>query len=131
MKAKDILHQREFNYRRTPERRLHTIKEAQAFVEEMGFCHFWPIKDIEMPNLFHAIAGRVRPVPMEHGDSDLSKCWGWKDEALDKRWWYYGKLLRRRATLVSLDMIPTFYACSDNLETLNHRIRVNSTSMDE
>ena len=106
--------QREFNYHRTPERRLHTIEQARAFVEEVGFCHFWPIKDIETPNLFHAIAGRARPVPDEHDDPDGSKCWGWKDNSLDKKWWYYGKLLRRRATLVSLDLLPAFYACSEN-----------------
>jgi hypothetical protein len=109
-----ITAKRAHNYRRTPERRVKTVEEAQVFVAEVGYCHFWPIKKIEMPNLFHAIAGRVRPVPMEHGDPDLSRCWGWKDQSLDKRWWYYGKLLRRRATLVSLDLLPAFYASSEN-----------------
>jgi hypothetical protein len=110
---------RDDNYRRTPARRLHTVEEARGFVDEVGFCHFWPIKGIETPNLFHAIAGRVRPVPMEHGDPDISKCWGWKDDSLDKRWWYYGKLLRRRATLVSLEMLPYFYALSENYGSLD------------
>jgi hypothetical protein len=98
---------------------LHTIDEARAFVAEVGFCHFWPIKGVETPNLFHAIAGRVRPVPNEHDDPDISKCWGWKDNALDKRWWYYGKLLRRRATLVSFDLLPNLYACSENYGDLD------------
>ncbi len=120
----DQIHRlREHTYRRTPERRLHTVDEARAFVDEIGFCHFWPIKDIEMPNLFHAIAGRVRPVPHEHDDPDISKCWGWKDNALDKRWWYYAKLLRRRATLVSLDLLPTFYACSENYGELDDYVQ--------
>jgi len=115
----EIERRREFNYRRTPERRVRTIEEARAFVEEVGFCHFWPIKGVELPNLFHAIAGRVRPVPMEHDDPDISKCWGWKDEALDKRWWYYGKFLRRRATLISLKELPYFYALSENYGDLS------------
>jgi hypothetical protein len=119
MKQEEIERRREFNYRRTPERRVQIVEEARAFVEEMGFCHFWPIKDIEMPNLFHAIAGRVRAVPNVHNDPDLSKCWGWKDGSLDKKWWYYGKLLRRRATLVSLEMLPYFYALSENYGDLN------------
>ncbi len=120
----DLIHRiREHTYHRTPERRLHTVDEARAFVDEIGFCHFWPIKDIEMPNLFHAIAGRVRPVPHEHDDPDISKCWGWKDDALDKRWWYYAKLLRRRATLVSLDLLPTFYACSENYGELDDYVQ--------
>ena len=109
-----IAEQREHNYHRTPERRIQTIEEARAFVEEVGFCHFWPIKGVELPNLFHAIAGRIRPVPMAHDDPDLSKCWGWKDGALDEKWWYYGKLLKRRATLVSLAELPYFYALSEN-----------------
>jgi hypothetical protein len=118
VKAEEVLRLREWRYRRTPDRRLHTAADARAFVAEIGFCHFWPIKDIEMPNLFHAIAGRVRAIPNEHDDPDISKCWGWKDDALGKQWWYYGKLLRRRATLVSLDLLPTFYACSDNFGDL-------------
>ncbi|MBN2007215.1 MAG: hypothetical protein JXA21_27945 [Anaerolineae bacterium] len=110
--------QRAYRYYRTPERRLHTVADARAFVDEVGFCHFWPIKDIELPNLLHAIAGRVRDVPDAHDDPDGSKCWGWKDESLDKKWWYYGKLLRRRATLVSLEMLPTLYACSESFGDL-------------
>jgi hypothetical protein len=114
VKTEDILRWREYNYRRTPDRRVQTVEEARAFVEEVGFCHFWPIKDSEIPNLFHAIAGRVRPVPNEHDDPDIGKCWGWKDQSLDKKWWYYGKLLRRRATLISLEVLPYFYALSEN-----------------
>jgi hypothetical protein len=114
-----IAEKRSHNYHRTPGRRIQTIEEARAFVEEVGFCHFWPIKGIETPNLFHAIAGRVRSVPNKHDDPDLSKCWGWKDHSLDKKWWYYGKLLRRRATLASLDLLPAFYACSENYGDLN------------
>jgi len=110
--------QRAHTYHRTPQRRLTTVEEARAFVDEVGFCHFWPIKGIEMPNLLHAIAGRVRDVPQKHDDPDGSRCWGWKDQSLGKRWWYYGKLLRRRATLVSLDLLPTFYACSENFGDL-------------
>ncbi len=109
-----LLHLREHHYRRTPQRRLRTPDEARAFVEEVGFCHFWPIVGAELPNLFHAIAGRARPVPMEHDDPDGSRCWEWKDDSLGRRWWYYGKFLRRRATLVSLEFLPYFYACSEN-----------------
>lgn len=101
-------------YRRTAALRVQTEEEARAFVAEVGFCHFWPIQGVETPNLFEAIAGRARAVPNAHNDPDLSKCWGWKDHALDKRWWYYGKLLRKRATMVSLDWLPAFYAASEN-----------------
>jgi hypothetical protein len=114
-----IAEQRDYNYRRTPDRRLQTLDEARAFIEEVGFCHFWPVKGVELPNLFHAIAGRFRAVPMAHDDPDVSKSWRWKDGALDKGWWYYGKLLKRRATLVSLAELPFFYALSDNYGDLD------------
>ncbi len=123
MERQTILNIREWNYRRTPERRVQTVEQARAFVEQVGFCHFWPIQGVEMPNLFHAIAGRVRPVPNEHDDADISKCWSWKDDALDKKWWYYGKLLSRRATMISLDWLAPMYACSDNLGNSGHRAR--------
>lgn len=117
-----IVEQRDRRYCRTPERRVQTVEHARAFVDRLGFCFLWPIKDIEMPSLFHAIAGRVRPVPMKHNDPDLSKCWGWKDRALGLRWWYYGKTLRRRATLIALDILPYFYACSENYGELDDYI---------
>ena len=110
-----IEEQRAYNYRRTPDRRIQTPEAARGFVDDVGFCHFWPNKGTELPNLFHAIAGRIRSVPRQHDDPDISRCWGWKDDALGKRHWYYGKLLQKRVTLVSLDLLPTYYACSDNL----------------
>jgi hypothetical protein len=109
-----IADERAQRYRRTPALSVESVEEARDFVDAVGFCHFWPIKGIETPNLFHAIAGRVRDVPNAHNDPDLSRCWGWKDASLDKRWWHYGKILRRRATLISLDLLPSFYACSEN-----------------
>jgi uncharacterized protein YcaQ len=40
--------------------------------------------------------------------------WGWKDGALDKKMWYYAKVLRKKATMISLDVAPYFYALSEN-----------------
>jgi len=119
MQADDILRLREFNYHRIPERRVSTPEAARAFVEEVGFCHFWPVKGAVLPNLYHAIAGRARPIVIEHDDPDLGRSWNWKDDALDKKWWYYGKLLRRRSTLVSLAQLPYFYALSENYGALD------------
>ena len=114
IKRKQIETIRSHLYRRTPARRVQTMEQAEQFVNEAGFCFFWPIKGVELPNLFQAIAGRAREVPMAHDDPDMSKCWGWKDQALGQRRWYYAKLLCKRATLVSLDFLPVFYALSPN-----------------
>ncbi len=114
LKQKQIDSLRAHIYRRTKARRVQTFSEAEQFVRDVGFCFFWPIQGVEMPNLFHAIAGRVRDVPMEHDDPDISKCWGWKDQALGQKKWYYGKLLCKRATLIALEFSPVFYALSPN-----------------
>ncbi len=40
--------------------------------------------------------------------------WGWKDAALSKKIWYYGKILHRKATIISLEIAPYFYALTEN-----------------
>ncbi len=92
---------------------LKSLEEAMEFVEERGFIFFWPVKGIDLPSLWNAVAGD-RPVPDEHDDPGHIT-WRWKDSMLDQKRWYYGKLLRRRATLVSLDLIPSFYALSERV----------------
>ncbi len=42
------------------------------------------------------------------------------NQSLDKKWWYYGKLIRAKATLISLDFLPNFYALSENFGDYEH-----------
>ena len=95
-----------------PQRRLSSPAQARAFVEKRGFVYFWPIKGIDLPSLWTAVAG-VRPVADVHDDPGHIT-WGWKDNALDKKIWYYAKILRRKATMISLEIAPFFYALSEN-----------------
>lgn len=99
-------------YRTRLDLRLETPCQAVAHVEDRGFITFWPIKDILMPSLWAAVAGD-RDVPNEHDDPG-HVTWEWKDSLLGKRRWYYAKVLRRKATMISLDMVPYFYALSEN-----------------
>lgn len=108
----DVRRWRDHTYRRTPERRVTNPDQAVAFANEVGFCFFWPIEGIELPSLWVAAAGD-RPVPDEHDDPG-HVTWGWKDSLLSQKRWYYARLLRRRATIVSLDYLPYFYALSEN-----------------
>ena len=95
-----------------PNRKLLTTDDAASFVKERGFVYFWPIKGITLPSLWAAVAGE-RQVANEHDDPGHIT-WGWKDNALGKRIWYYGKILRKKATMVDLDVAPYFYALSEN-----------------
>jgi hypothetical protein len=78
------------------------------------------VQGIEMPSLWDAIAGRVVKTTNKHSGYEIERTWGWKDESLNKRWWYYGKLIRHKATLVSLGFLPNFYALSENYGDYEH-----------
>jgi hypothetical protein len=95
-----------------PAKRVLSPAQALTFVNARGFIYFWPIKGIDLPSLWAAVAGD-RPVADKHDDPGHIT-WGWKDGALDKKIWYYGKILRGKATMISLEIAPYFYALSEN-----------------
>ncbi len=95
-----------------PAKRVSSPAQALTFVNKRGFIYFWTIKGIDMPSLWTAVAGD-RPVADKHDDPGHIT-WGWKDGALDKKIWYYAKILRKKATMISLDIAPYFYALSEN-----------------
>jgi hypothetical protein len=103
---------RDRSFRASPGYRIHTRDEAVQFVDQRGFIYFWPIKDIVMPSLWVAVAGD-RPVADAHNDPGHIT-WGWKDELLGARVWYYAKALRKKSTLICLEAAPFFYALSEN-----------------
>lgn len=85
----------------------HAVKTAHALV-----------KMVDALGLCFAFTGEsAYPVPaaFDHLDtrSDGRKwewMWGWKDELAENKRLYYGKLLVRKPTFVSMKMLPTFYA---------------------
>jgi hypothetical protein len=99
-------------YRLESGHKVRTKEEAIAWVNERGYVYFWPVKGIDLPSLWMAVAGD-RPVADEHDDPG-HVTWGWKDGLLGARRWYYAKVLRKRATFISLAAVPYFYALSEN-----------------
>src|SRR5256885_7233610 len=85
----------------------HAVKTADALVrmvDALGFCF-----------AFTGEAAYPIPAAFDYLDtrSDGRKwewMWGWKDELAEKKRLYYGKLLVRKPTFVSMKMLPTFYA---------------------
>ncbi len=114
---KDIQNYRRRTYRINPKLRLSSIEDALEHVDERGFVTLWPIKGIDLPSLWAAVAGD-HPVSSDHDDPG-HVTWGWKDSMLDQRRWYYGKLLRGRATFVSLEVLPIFYALSKRVADID------------
>lgn len=110
LKKLQTLRTRTFNL--PPQKRVSSPAQALTFVNKRGFVYFWPIKGIDLPSLWVSVAGD-RPVADAHDDPGHIT-WGWKDGALDKKIWYYGKILRGKATMISLEIAPCFYALSEN-----------------
>ncbi|TMC46509.1 MAG: hypothetical protein E6J23_02720 [Chloroflexi bacterium] len=85
----------------------HAVRTADALVrmvDDFGFC-------------FAFTGESAYPVPaaFDHLDtrSDGRKwewMWGWKDELAENKRLYYGKLLVKKPTFVSMKMLPIFYA---------------------
>jgi len=119
MKTKKIVNQKRIyqyrsnTYRFNPSLRLHSIKDAVNFVNQRGFVFFWPITGIDMPSLWCAVAGD-RSVPNNHDDPGHIT-WRWKDDLLGKKKWYYAKILRQKSTIISLKLVPYFFALSQSV----------------
>ena len=94
--------------------RLRNSQQALAFIEDVGFCYLFPVRGVEMPTLWEGICGESRELPHHHDDRELGYAWDWKDELPSRGVVYYGKLLRQKPTLVSLELLPYFYALSEN-----------------
>lgn len=99
-----------FGYK--PQERVKTKEDAIRFVNERGYIYFWPITGITLPSLWAAVSGD-RPVADDHDDPGHIS-WDWKDSLLGKHVWFYGKILRKKATIISMEMAPFFYALTEN-----------------
>jgi hypothetical protein len=109
-----IQKRRDERYRLRKTLRLKDADDIRQFVNEVGVCLLFPVQNVEMPNVYQAVAGYAKDMTAKHDDPAISLTWNTKDRSLDQRWWYYGKLLRNKATLVSLELLPAFYALSEN-----------------
>jgi hypothetical protein len=105
---------RDTRFRRRSELQVRSLQQALEFVEDVGFCFLFPASGIEMPSLWEAICGMARSLPAHHDDQELGYAWEWKDELPSRGLAYYGKLLRKKPMLISLKLLPHFYALSDN-----------------
>jgi hypothetical protein len=103
---------RSYTFGIIPKYRVRTKEDAIQYVNRLGYIYFWPITGIVLPSLWVAVSGD-RPVPNEHDDPG-HVTWDWKDSILGKHIWYYGKILRKKATIISMSIAPYFYALSEN-----------------
>lgn len=85
--------------------RVRSADQLVKLVDEVGFCFAFTLRTGDAP----------LPAGFDHlSTNDEGRKWGWmwewKDELAAERRLYYGTLLVRKPTFVSLRMLPTFYA---------------------
>ena len=78
-------------------RRLRTLQQTANFLDEVGMCLLFACRDIPLPKIYDC-AG------------DDADWWAWKDLLQQGKRAYNGRLVRRKATLVSMKLLPAFYA---------------------
>jgi hypothetical protein len=103
---------RKQTFRLAPGTHLASMDEAVDYINQRGMIFFWPYKGIDFPSLWSAVAGN-RPVADAHDDPGHVS-WGWKDTLLGKKLVYYGRVLKKRNSFISLETLPYFYALSPN-----------------
>lgn len=112
--AEELEALRDITYHRTSELHVRSEEEALTFVNEVGFCFLFGERGVEIPTLWAAVTGSRSALSGSHHGADVDRTWTWKDTLPAKGLAFYGKLLRGKPTLVSLEMLPHFYALSPN-----------------
>jgi len=102
---------RDETYQRTPKLQVRTMAQALNFVESTGFCFAFKANNSELPCLWHAACGQRNPVyPLHtHHDPFVSLVWQAKDELAHTKKIYYGKAIKKRPSMISLEYFPLFY----------------------
>ena len=105
---------RDRTHHRTPGRAVRSKAAALRFIEQVGFCYAFTSDRSELPCLRSAVCGERDPImPLHtHHDPAISFVWRMKDLLPAEGRMYYGKLLRGRPTMVSLELLPHFFVLS-------------------
>jgi DNA-binding PadR family transcriptional regulator len=110
----EIERRRDRLHHRRPSLAVHSKRQALQFINDVGYCFAFKSENSELPCLWHAACGMRDPLMPEHTHHDpyISFVWEMKDVLPAEGKIYYGKLLKRRPTMVSLEYLPEFYVLS-------------------
>jgi hypothetical protein len=102
-----------------PPRRPATLAAAARFVDGVGFAVLFPADRVDVPSLYEAVAGiDAQPWAQGMGPAE-SLIWGWKDALPAAGHAWSGKLLHRRASVLSPSMLAMLYPGPGDLD--DHR----------
>jgi hypothetical protein len=77
-----------------------------CFIDHVGFCVLFPLKDVPLPSLYYVVSKRADV----RWDKYAQLIWKWKDELPKKRRVFYAKYFKGRGTFLSLKLLPHFLA---------------------
>jgi hypothetical protein len=109
-----------------------TPGEAVRFINHFGFCVLFPVKNVALPSLYHAVSHR-RDV---RWDKYTELIWKWKDELPKKRRAFYGKYFKARGTFLSLETLTDLLAmhetaiAPDDAESFYHSGRISRDALE-
>jgi hypothetical protein len=103
---------RDRTYHRNKYLQIKSIDAALDFINAVGFCFAFSARNWELPCLWHAACGQRTPqMPRHtHHDPHIGLVWEAKDVLPAKKLVYYGKVLKKSPTFISLEFFPYFYA---------------------
>lgn len=90
-------------------RRVLTLAEAVKYIDATGYCMLFPVGNVPLPSLYHAVTRR-NPHEKMVWDKYSVMVWRWKDELPRRRRAFYAKYFRGRGTFISLEQLPNFLA---------------------
>jgi hypothetical protein len=90
--------------------RVKTPAGAVRFIDAVGFCVLFPVKNVALPSLYFALSRR----PGLRWDKYAQLLWNWKDALPKNRRAYYGKYFKGRGTFLSLKFLPQFLAMQES-----------------
>ena len=90
-------------------KKVATLAGAARFLDAVGYCLLFPIKNLPLPSLYYAVSRKDNP----DWDQYARKVWEWKDELPRKRRGLYAKYFKGRGSFLSRDMLPHFLAMHD------------------
>jgi Winged helix DNA-binding domain len=97
--------------------RIRSKAQALRFINAVGFCYAFTPGPAHVPSLFEVLDTRS-------DDVRWTWAWDWKEALPTAKRAYYGRLLARKPTFVSMDLLPHFYALTGNVGQADDYLRL-------
>ena len=90
-------------------RHIVTPAEAVKYINAVGYCMLFAVKNTPLSSLYFHVTRRNR-VQKKVWDKYSMMVWRWKDDLPGRRRAFYAKYFRGRGTFISLAQLPNFLA---------------------